>query len=288
MKVTVICPAKINLFLKVYGKRPDGFHDIESLVQRVTIYDRITIARETEPGIRLSCSTPEVPSGPGNLAYKAASLVLEASGITDGGVSIFIEKHIPHGAGLGGGSSDAAAVMLGLADLFQVAPPAEKLRELAGGVGSDVPLFLSPSPSVITGRGEIVRPSNIRVNAFFVVVFPGFSVSTQWAYSNFRLTKKPWKYTISTLQKVEEGELAPDRWQDFLVNDLEPAVTTRHPEIGRCKEDLLRFGARASLMSGSGSAVFGLFEDGGAAERAEAILIEEGWHTAYAARPLFS
>jgi 4-diphosphocytidyl-2-C-methyl-D-erythritol kinase len=126
------------------------------------------------------------------------------------------------------------------------------------------------------------------INAFFVVVFPGFEISTHWAYSNFRLTKNTRKYTISTLHKVEWGELAPDLWQDFLMNDLEPAITMRHPEIGRCKQDLVRFGARASLMSGSGSAVFGLFEDWHTAEQASADLIAEGWHTALAAMPLFS
>jgi 4-diphosphocytidyl-2-C-methyl-D-erythritol kinase len=141
---------------------------------------------------------------------------------------------------------------------------------------------------LITGRGDIVKPAPLWTRAFLVVVFPGFEVSTTWAYSNFRLTKKIRKYTISRHHKVELGELAPDRWQELLVNDLEPAVMMSHPEIGRCKKDLVRFGARASLMSGSGSTVFGLFEDRRTAEEASADLIAEGWHTALAVMPLFS
>jgi 4-diphosphocytidyl-2-C-methyl-D-erythritol kinase len=268
----ILAPAKVNLTLKVIRKRPDGYHDIESLVQKISVFDRITLTPREKPGIEVICSTPTVPSGPDNLAHKAATLLLEASGLSGKGISITIDKRIP----------------MGLTNLLDISIPPGRLHEIAADIGSDVPLFLHPSPSLITGRGEEVKPAPIRINAFFVVVYPGFEVSTAWAYANFRLTKKPWKYTISTLNKVEWGEMAPDRWQDLLVNDLEPAVTMRHPEISRCRNDLVRFGARASLMSGSGSAVFGLFENLHTARNAATGLIAEGWQTAFAAEPLFS
>ena len=286
--IHLLAPAKINLHLRITGLRPDGYHDIESVVQKISLYDRITLAEEDQPGIRVTCAEPGVPSGPENLTHKAAARMMEASGIEGRGVSIIREKHIPHGAGLGGGSSDAATVLRGISDLFGLSIGSDHLHEIAAGIGSDVPLFLYPSPSLITGRGEIIRRAPFRVDAFFVVVFPGFEVSTQWAYSNFRLTKKPCKYTISTLKKVEGEKLHPDHWQDLLVNDLETAVLTRNPEIGRCKQDLVRFGARASLMSGSGSAVFGLFEDRYTAQRATEGIVAEGWHSASMAEPIFS
>jgi 4-diphosphocytidyl-2-C-methyl-D-erythritol kinase len=286
--ISLLAPAKVNLTLKIIAQRSDGYHDIESVVQKISVFDKITLKRMKNSGIEVKCSMPSVPSGPENLAHRAASLLLRASGMSSRGISITIEKHIPPGAGLGGGSSDAATVLMGLTNLFDISLPHEKLQEIASEIGSDVPLFLHPSPSLITGRGENVKPAPAWIRAFFVVVYPGFEVSTSWAYANFRLTKNPRKYTISTLHKVERGEMAPNRWQDFLVNDLEPAVTRRHPEISRCKNDLVQLGARASLMSGSGSAVFGLFEDLSTAKKAASKLIAEGWHTAQAAAPLFS
>ena len=166
--------------------------------------------------------------------------------------------------------------------------PLEKQAEIAAGIGSDIPLFLHPSPSIISGRGEIVTSAPTWIRAAIVIVFPGFSVSTPWAYSNFRLTKEHGKYTISELQKTGRVKFAPDRWQEFLVNDLEAAVRTKHPEIGRCIERLFLLGADASQMSGSGSAVFGLFEDTLAAQTAAASFLTEEGYSAFVAMPLFS
>lgn len=284
----ILAPAKINLTLRVLRRREDGYHDIESLVQKISIYDRITISEKDEPGIHLTCSDPSLPTGPDNLAYLAARFIMESSRIPEKGISIHLDKVIPHGAGLGGGSSDAAAVLMGLNILWKLSWTREGLAELGQEIGSDVPLFLHPSPSLITGRGERVEPSSVLINAVFVVVFPGFPVSTQWAYSNFRLTKEPDKYTISGLYSTVGEALPPDQWQSLLVNDLEGAVTIRHPEIGRCREELLRAGARASLMSGSGSAVFGLFEDRRTAEKAAVQLMEDGLQTTQVALPIFS
>jgi len=286
--IRVLAPAKVNLALRIIRKRGDGYHEIESLVQKISIFDRITLLEREEPGISLTCSDPSLPTGPDNLAHRAAQLLLETSGTRDRGLSIHLEKNIPHGAGLGGGCSDAAAVLMGLSTLRNLNWTREKLSELGQDIGSDVPLFIHPSPSLISGRGEIVEPSNLLVNAVFVVVFPGFSVSTRWAYSNFRLTKEHDKYTISGLYRTTKGELPPDKWQDLLVNDLEEAVIIHHPEIGRCRENLLRAGATASLMSGSGSAVFGLFKDRQTAQKAAASFMEDGKQTSKVALPIFS
>ena len=286
--IRVLAPAKVNLTLRVLGHREDGYHDIESLVQKISIYDRLTISEREKPGIHLTCSDPSLPTGPENLAHRAAQLIMESSRIQEKGISIHLDKVIPHGAGLGGGSSDAAAVLMGLDTLWNLSLTREGLTELGQEIGSDVPLFLHPSPSLITGRGERVEPSPILVKAVFVVIFPGFSVSTRWAYSNFRLTKEPDKYTISGLYRTAGGALPPDQWQSLLVNDLEEAVTIRHPEIGRCRKDLLRAGASASLMTGSGSAVFGLFHNRRTAEKAAARLMEDGKLITQVALPIFS
>ena len=286
--IRLLAPAKVNLTLRVLGRREDGYHEIESLVQKISLYDGITLSERDEPGIHLTCSDPSLPTGPDNLAYLAAQLIMEDSQTREKGISIHLDKAIPHGAGLGGGSSDAASVLMGLNTLWKLSRTREELAEFAQKIGSDVPLFLHPSPSLITGRGEKIEPSPILINATYVVVFPGFSISTQWAYSNFRLTKEPDKYTLSGLYRIEKEALPPDHWQSLLVNDLEEAVTTRHPEIGRCKEDLLRAGASASLMSGSGSAVFGLFENRQTAEKAAAQLMEGGSRIAQIASPIFS
>lgn len=286
--IRLLAPAKVNLTLRVLGKRPDGYHDIESLVQKVSLYDRISIRESPEPGIRLDCSDPGIPSDPTNLVYQAAQTVLEATGTTDRGISIELEKQIPHGAGLGGGSSDAATTIMGLNSLLNLEMPLEKQAEIAAGIGSDIPLFLHPSPSVISGRGEIVTTAPVWIRAAIVIVYPGFSVSTPWAYSNFRLTKEHGKYTISELQKTGRGELPPNRWQEVLVNDLEAAVRTKHPEISGCIEQLSLLGADASQMSGSGSAVFGLFEDTLAAQKAAASFLAKEGYRAFVAMPLFS
>jgi len=286
--IRLLAPAKVNLTLRVLRRREDGYHDIESLVQKISIYDRITIWESDEPGIHLTCSDPSLPTGPDNLAYQSAQLIMEFSRIKEKGISIHLEKTIPHGSGLGGGSSDAASILMGLNALWKLSMTREGMAELAQEIGSDVPLFLYPSPSLITGRGERVEPSPILVNATFVVVFPEISISTKWVYSNFRLTKETDKYTISGSYRTAGRALPPEHWQGLLVNDLEKAVTKSHPEVGRCREDLLRAGARASLMSGSGSAIFGLFENRQTAEKAAAQLMEDGSRIAQIASPIFS
>lgn len=284
----ILAPAKINLTLRVMDKRLDGFHEIESLVQKVDLFDRITLEGTEDGRISLSCDDPDIPDDSGNLAYQAAALLAEAAGVKNRGVVIRLEKNIPSGAGLGGGSSDAAAVLSGLCSLWDLSVTTDFLAELGSQLGSDVPLFLYPSPAIIKGRGEIVLPVAARINGHFVIVFPGFPVSARWAYSNFCLTKSSDKYRLSALSKAEGGKLPPDAWSGLLINDLEAAVIREHPEIALAKEELLREGARAALMSGSGSAVFGLFDEQETAHRAAGKMAVSGDWSVFNTSPLFS
>lgn len=286
--ITVLAPAKINLTLRILGKRADGYHDLESLVQKVDLYDRITLIPASDGKISLECDDPDLPVDSSNLAVRAAELLRDSVDTGSLGARIKLEKRIPHGAGLGGGSSDAASVLMGLDRIWNLSLNREDLLRIAENLGSDVPLFLCPSPSLIRGRGELVEPSSIRINAVYVIVYPGISVSTQWAYSNFRLTKPSGKYTISELSKGEGGELNPESWREFLVNDLEMCVFEHHPRVLYCKESLTQHGAKASLMSGSGSAVFGLFSDRDSALSAAQEISEKEGLRAIAAHPIFS
>jgi len=286
--ITVLAPAKINLTLRILGKRADGYHDLESIVQKVDLYDRITLMPVTTERISIECDDPALPVDSTNIAVRAAELLRETAGSRESGVHIKLEKRIPHGAGLGGGSSDAASVLMGLEEIWNLSLDREHLLNIAANLGSDVPLFLCPSPSLIKGRGEIVIPSSVRINAVYVIVYPDISVSTQWVYSNFRLTKPSGKYTISELSKGEGGELNPESWSEFLVNDLEMCVFEHHPRVMYCKEALTQHGAKASLMSGSGSAVFGLFSDRNSALSAAQEIEKRDGFRAIVAHPIFS
>jgi 4-diphosphocytidyl-2-C-methyl-D-erythritol kinase len=286
--ITLLAPAKVNLSLRIIGKRPDGYHDIESLVQKISLMDRITLKPGRKGRISMECSDPSLPAGPENLVWQAAEMILEKAGPQPQGVHINLEKRIPHGAGLGGGSSDAAAVLMGLNNLWDIGMNVDELAGLGEQLGSDVPLFMYPSPSFITGRGEIVKPAPLWVNAVFVVVYPNVSISTKWVYSNFRLTNGNKNSRILALQGTERCELSSESWSDLLINDLEACVLERYPEVVRCKEELLQSGATASLMSGSGSAVFGLFAERQQARLAADTLVARGDRRVEIALPVFS
>ncbi len=281
--IEILAPAKVNLTLRVLGKRPDGYHDLESLTCQMDLCDRLRITEEPS-AISFSCDREEL-AGPDNLAWRAALLLKERSR-TPRGAALRLEKRIPAGAGLGGGSSDAAAALRGLSRLWGLGWDTPRLAELGAGLGSDVPLFLHPSPALMTGRGETVTPLQVRVDAHFLLVYPGFPVSTAWAYGNFRLTRKGSEDRIARLlDKLREG-IVPDSWGEVLVNDLEEGVFPRYPVLRELKELLLRQGARASLLSGSGSTVFGLFDQREAAEDAAGALAHrEGW-SVFLARPV--
>lgn len=275
-KLKIKAYAKLNLTLKVLGQRPDGYHDIDSVFHCISLFDELTLSPRRDGRIILKCSDPKLPTDDFNLAYRAAVVLKDLAqrkcpGQKIYGATIFLKKHIPLGAGLGGGSSDAAAVLLGLKKLWRIEDltPAD-LKKAAQSIGSDVPFFLKGGTAHVTGRGEKVRIRKCPGEYHFVLVYPGFPVSTAWAYKNHKKTKnrltKEHKFSKMFLKSCGLGKPAVDISR-YLINDLEPAVIPRYPRISRVKADLLKAGALGSMMSGSGSSVFGLFADAGSSEK---------------------
>ncbi len=264
-------PAKINWFLKVLGLRSDGFHEIQSLIQKITLFDMLTITPSKDLTLRTDTSIPVKQ----NLVYKAAVLLKEKYGVKTGAV-IQLNKNIPIGAGLGGGSSDAAAALRGLNELWSLGLSVEELCEIAEQLGSDVPFFLHGALSFVRGRGEKIIPRAAVKPLSILLVKPSFTVSTAWAYNelsaqNFKrnsslslkLTKKTDKadnieHFIRRIEKAEIPDIS--RRLGAIPNDLESVTTNRYPVIAEIKEKLQKHGAKFSLMSGSGPTVFGVFD----------------------------
>jgi len=252
-------PAKINLFLKILNRRSDGYHEIESLMQKIALFDMLHLSRKGE-GIFLSCPGSKVPEDRENLVYRAADAFFSATRIAPG-VHIVLEKNIPVAAGLGGGSSDAAAVLVGLNRLLAADLEPEYLLDIGLHLGADVPFFLQAcSGAVATGIGECLQKVQPIRDYWILLVNPGFAVSTKWAYENFPLTSYSNPYILARGQLMD-GEayiISPGLFEE-LGNDLETVTISRYPEIANIKKKLKKAGAVAALMSGSGPTVFGLF-----------------------------
>jgi 4-diphosphocytidyl-2-C-methyl-D-erythritol kinase len=276
----LLAPAKLNLCLKIVGKLPDGYHLVDSLMVAVSLYDEIRIHRSKKRvGISLQCDHPEVPRGEKNIVFQAARLLLEANKI-DEGVRIVIRKRIPIGSGLGGGSSDAAATLLGLDRLFRLNSSRKTLARLASRLGADVPFFVEGSPARARGKGDRLTAVNGFPTTWFVILYPGFPVSTAWAYRRFdKLTKGVTNTSITAYLKKKD-------WMGLLSNDLERATVARYPKLALLKERLLDEGAKGALMSGSGSSVFGVFPSAEAARSAYHRLRKEEGALAFLARSL--
>ena len=241
----VLAPAKINLSLKILGRRDDGFHEIETLISPISLADKIDIDRQSR-WIDFSCDDPTVPGGDENLIVRAAKAFFDKTKIT-GGVGIKLQKKIPHGAGLGGGSSDAAATLRTLNQLFETKLSLEELAKLGSTIGSDVAFFLFESAAVCKGRGEVVTPTNLKEKLSILLLKPGFSVSSGWAYSRWQDSKE-----------IPGISYQPQRYdgQSF-VNDLERPVVEKFVFLAQLKAWLLKQAeVGAALMSGSGSTVF--------------------------------
>ena len=246
----VLAPAKINLSLKVLGKRPDGFHEIETVIAPISLHDKVEIEKQNR-WIDFSCDDPTLSIADDNLVVRAAKLFLEQAGIK-GGLSIKLEKRIPHGAGLGGGSSDAAATLCALNELFKTKLSPEDLAGLATRIGSDVPFFLFESAAVCRGRGEIVEPIALKKKLPLLLFKPAFGVPTAWAYSRWQASKE--------LPGASYGPQNLDG-QTFL-NDLERPVFEKFVFLAKLKTWLLQQKeVSAALMSGSGSTVFAVLRD---------------------------
>ncbi|MFQ5798509.1 MAG: 4-(cytidine 5'-diphospho)-2-C-methyl-D-erythritol kinase [Bacteroidota bacterium] len=248
--------AKINLGLQILHKREDGYHDIETILHPVNICDEISFGRCDD--IRVECDHPDVPTDSSNLCCRAAEILQQSLGIKSG-VRIRLEKRIPVGAGLGGGSSDAAAVLKHLPRYWQVQGTSALVRELAVSLGSDVSYFLHPGTAKAMGRGEILEYFDFELPYWVVVVHPDIRVSTTWAYQNFRANPSAKRVDLKDL--LVENRTRPNVLINRLRNDFEPIVFHAHELVMRAKEALYRGGADFALMSGSGSSVFGLFQD---------------------------
>ena len=259
MKLKFKTPAKVNLGLHVHGKREDGFHELETIFQMVSLFDDVELELLSS-GIKLECDTPGIPTDDTNLVCKAALLLRKSYQVEGKGVSIRLKKKIPFGAGLGGGSGNAAGVLMGLNRLWDLNIKREKLFTLAAELGSDVPFFLTSPCALGKGRGERLKVLEPCSKFQVLLVFPGFPIATSWVYQNLRLklTKRP--NNISILRKnLSLSDITSLGSQ--LYNDLESVVIQKFPEVKVVKDELWAWGALGVLLSGSGSAVFGIFDD---------------------------
>ncbi|MBM4257321.1 MAG: 4-(cytidine 5'-diphospho)-2-C-methyl-D-erythritol kinase [Deltaproteobacteria bacterium] len=283
----ILAPAKINVFLRITGRRPDGYHLLDSLMVPISLCDEVqieawngerkkvvssqhSVVSSEEETITITCDDPTLPTDGTNLAYKAAALLCKEANI-QARIVIHLRKRIPAGAGLGGGSSDAAAVLKGLNTLLSFGLDEKRLCILAARLGADVPFFIPCKPARVQGIGEILTPVPPLPAKWFVVIVPPFGVSTPWAYRRFD--------ELPPLGNDSQHiELTAGQWPQaqLLVNDLERAVIPAHPLIAELKERLFRQGAEHALMSGSGSAVFGMFAVRTQAEHAAHALREMG------------
>lgn len=256
-------PAKINLTLRVIGKRADGYHLLDTIMLPVSLFDELDIRKARRAGtkkrgdvplIKITCDHPSVPGDETNLAHRAAALLLKKAR-SQQPIEIHIRKRIPIGAGLGGGSTDAAATLVGLNRLLRLRFSARQLERIGLEIGADVPFFIRGRPARARGIGERLRRIRQVPRLWLVILYPGLAVSTAWVYQNLRikLTKPSVNTSIANSLKsfVKLGGL--------LINDLEAVTIKRYPEIRLLKHRLARAGAAAVLMSGSGSSVFGIF-----------------------------
>lgn len=277
--------AKINLDLRILGTRPDGYHDLRTIFQSLALFDKVTVTRRRGP-LEIVCDQPDIPTDRRNLVWKAASLLHRVStgkATAARNISIDLRKRIPMQAGLGGGSADAAMTLLALNRLWKTNLDVATLTRIGARLGADVPYFLGGGTSLGLGRGDDIYPLADLPTVHVVILRPGFGVATADAYQWFddesrRSSREP------APRPYPAGWPA---WAATLRNDLEVPVVRHHPAIARIRQSLLDAGADFAAMSGSGSAVFGLFERADAARRTANDLARPGWlslHTRTMAR----
>jgi 4-diphosphocytidyl-2-C-methyl-D-erythritol kinase len=263
--IKIRCFAKINLGLAVINKRKDGYHNIETVVQSISLSDIIKI-KETEKETKIFCSNPEVPQNRENLVFKGINLLKERYSLNKN-FEIEIEKNIPAGSGLGGGSSNVANVLLGLNKIYKLNLKYKELLNLSKEIGSDVGFFLKGGTAFLEGRGEKIKKLP---DLYFwaVIVKPEFSISTSWAYRNLKKYSEKGKIK-NVLNIVKNKDIK--KFSYFLKNDFEEIVKEKYPEIENIKREFIKYGAIFSSLSGTGSAVFGIFENRDSAEKTEEI-----------------
>lgn len=274
--VTVHAPAKVNLILRILDRRSDGYHNLWSIMHTVALEDAVTMrVTSSQGGIRLACNAEGLSVDHTNLVWKAASAVLEHARLSVG-VDIELHKRVPMGAGLGGGSSDAAATILGLNQSLKLGWSREKMAEVGQALGSDVAFFLFAPSAIVSGRGESVRPVTIEGDRWIVLVKPAFGIETKWAYQELAATRAGVRQLSADHSELDRRDRIT--WGQVAArveNDFEMPVFARHPKLAEIKRSLLKRGAQFALLSGSGATVFGLFDEESAARRAGAELAQD-------------
>jgi len=284
MRLEKKSPCKVNLLLNILGKRTDGFHELETVMQPVNVCDELAFERFGS-SLHISCSNPELPTDSKNLVHRAATAFLTAANISEG-VRIHLQKNLPLAGGIGGGSANAAVTFTALNELFGFPLPLVKLHELAAALGSDVPFFLHDKPALATGRGEKVESVEnfpaLAGKAFFLV-HPGFGISTPWSYQNLARFHQALNGTPGRAQELI-SRLQSDDWPaiaDGFYNSLEAPAFEKFPILSLYKNFLRENGALVSVMSGSGSTTFAIAENlaaaGNLAEKFKARFGDNGW-----------
>jgi 4-diphosphocytidyl-2-C-methyl-D-erythritol kinase len=269
MRLEKKSPCKVNLLLNILGKRSDGFHELETVMQPVYVFDELTFERGGT-SLQLSCSSPNLPTDSKNLVHRAATVFLDAANISEG-VRIHLNKNLPLAGGIGGGSANAAVTFIALNELFGSPLALEKLHELAAMLGSDVPFFLYDKPALATGRGEKVELLDnfpALVGKAFVLVHPGFGISTPWSYQNLARFPKALNGQPGRAQELI-SRLKSENWpavDDVFYNSLEAPAFEKFPVLSIYQDFLRENGALVSLMSGSGSTTFAIVKNMTAAE----------------------
>jgi 4-diphosphocytidyl-2-C-methyl-D-erythritol kinase len=275
-EITVFTPAKVNVILRILDRRPDGFHNLWSVMQTVALDDEVQIKlRADRQDIQLRCDATQLAVDQSNLVYRAAAAVL-ARAQQSVGLDIELRKRIPMGAGLGGGSSDAAATIIGLNRLLQLDWSPSQMADVGQSLGSDVPFFLFAPSAFVSGRGETVRPVVVEGMRWVVLVNPGFGVDTKWAYQELAATRT----TVTPLSPVQRELDRQSRvsWAQLIAaaeNDFEAPVFAAHGKLREIKRNLQAHGAEIALLSGSGATVFGVFADETRARLAQAHFMSD-------------
>jgi len=267
--IEMLAPAKLNLLLKIAGQRVDGYHELVSILVPVALYDKLTIGK-IERGVKVHWSGRELPEGQNNLVDRAAASFFEKTGISKG-AQISAIKRIPLASGLGGGSSDAAATLKGLNQLWENPLSNGDLEELALSLGADVPFFLLQRPAIARGIGEILELIRDFPSFWYVIVSPNLMVSTAWAYERVKL-----KLTNKEIQNImNDCKKAIFNISEILSNDLERVILGKYPFLYSIKESLIKLGALGALMTGSGPSLFGLFDSAKKAHEAGKTLVRQ-------------
>jgi len=269
-KLTIKAPAKVNIRLKITGRRPDGYHELVSIMVPVGLFDSLDLEILDSNRIKIECQGRPLSPGKDNLVYRAAEAFILKTG-TRKGVSIKLDKKIPIAAGLGGGSSDAAHTLLALNQLHSKPLSSDKLHDLALKLGADVPFFIDCRPALARGIGEVLEPLKPWPDQWYIIITPPIHVSTAWVYGNLKLelTSNEYDYIVAALK------MGNFNVSNILENDLERVTSARFPIINTLKNRLMAAGAEGAIMSGSGPSVFGLFSSENRAESAKQVLVTE-------------